>query len=119
MEDVKLEFPSLPQCKEDAEVSLSRDCHAQASLCGSLTAGRPQAPNVEVSSSTGALLPLEAVLGPRVELRDGVPGPSFTEYLFPPGGGAAGSHLLNKKGRRKVGIPPPQPPGPASRTYSE
>uniref|UniRef100_A0A8I5YSN7 Serine/threonine/tyrosine-interacting protein n=1 Tax=Pongo abelii TaxID=9601 RepID=A0A8I5YSN7_PONAB len=27
MEDVKLEFPSLPQCKEDAEVSRSRGCH--------------------------------------------------------------------------------------------
>uniref|UniRef100_A0A452SCE0 Uncharacterized protein n=1 Tax=Ursus americanus TaxID=9643 RepID=A0A452SCE0_URSAM len=34
MEDVKLEFPSLPQCKEDAEVSLSGDCHAQEILPG-------------------------------------------------------------------------------------
>lgn len=34
MEDVKLEFPSLPQCKEDAEVSLLGDRHTQASPCG-------------------------------------------------------------------------------------
>jgi hypothetical protein len=35
MEDVKLEFPSLPQCKDDAEVRLPR-CHAQAfrGACG-------------------------------------------------------------------------------------
>lgn len=44
MEDMKLEFPSLPQCKEDAEVSLSCDCHAQASFRGS-AGKRPQAPN--------------------------------------------------------------------------
>lgn len=65
MEDVKLEFPSLPECKEDAEVSLSGDCHAQASPCGSSAAGRPQAPTVEVSGSPGALLLPETVLGPR------------------------------------------------------
>uniref|UniRef100_A0A8C0WGW3 Serine/threonine/tyrosine-interacting protein n=1 Tax=Castor canadensis TaxID=51338 RepID=A0A8C0WGW3_CASCN len=33
MEDVKLEFPSLPQCKDDAEVRLPR-CHAQEILPG-------------------------------------------------------------------------------------
>uniref|UniRef100_A0A2R8PB68 Serine/threonine/tyrosine-interacting protein n=1 Tax=Callithrix jacchus TaxID=9483 RepID=A0A2R8PB68_CALJA len=34
MEDVKLEFPSLPQCKEDAEVSRPCGCHAQEILPG-------------------------------------------------------------------------------------
>lgn len=42
MEDVKLEFPSLPQCKEDAEVSLPSDCHAQAYPCGSRLRGDPR-----------------------------------------------------------------------------
>lgn len=59
MEDVKLEFPSLPQCKEDAEVSLSGDCHAQASPCGSSAERRPQAPTVEASSSAETRLPPE------------------------------------------------------------
>lgn len=30
MEDVKLEFPSLPQCKDDAEVSARRPALSQA-----------------------------------------------------------------------------------------
>lgn len=65
MEDVKLEFPSLPQCKEDAEVSLLSDGHAQASPGGSSAEKRPQAPTVQACGSTGAPLPLEGVPGPR------------------------------------------------------
>lgn len=63
MEDVKLEFPSLPQCKEDAEVSLSvTNTHRPLWL---FAEGRTPGPNRRSLHLLVALLPSEGVSGPR------------------------------------------------------
>lgn len=63
MEDVKLEFPSLPQCKEDAEVSLSvTNTHRPQWL---FAEGRTPGPSRRSFHLLVPLLPPEGVSGPR------------------------------------------------------
>ena len=63
MEDVKLEFPSLPQCKEDAEVSLSvTNTHRPQWL---FAEGRTPGPSRRSFPLLLPLLPPEGVSGPR------------------------------------------------------